>query len=315
MKKTKIDYLTHTWNPLAMRCDPVSAGCDHCWHLTMCERMAANPILADHKRQAYRGDGVVLDNNELASPLSQKKAAVVGVQFMGDLFHQKVHIMAIGAVMEIIKKSPQHQFLVLTKRPKRILSYHQIYKDLDQIPNLWLGVSIEDQATADQRIPLLLEAPIHNRFLSIEPMLGPVDLSKNVRPTRFHSTPYGWESFLRRNLHWIITGGESGAYARPLNPEWVRSLRNQCKGAGVPFYHKQNGEWEPVGIDCLNLTGNPETLKTIDFKGNVIQDRKTLIEKEGHCYVMSRIGKKRAGHLIAGEEVRELPAALKGVLS
>jgi protein gp37 len=160
------------------------------------------------------------------------------------------------------------------------------------LPNVWLGVSVEDQTRADERIPLLLETPAAKRFLSCEPLLGPVDLTK-VREQ------IGAESFItfdalahpdilnrgrcRQGIDWIIVGGESGKDARPMHPDWARSLRDQCEAAGVPFFFKQWGEWAPQGI--------LKTGRHLQFPADI----------------MDRIGKKAAGRLLDGREWNEVP--------
>jgi len=185
MNKTNIEYLTHSWNPIAMRCTPVSEGCANCWHLAMANRLAKNPVIPKDRRKAYAGGKPVLIESEIDAPLKRKKPAIIGVNFMGDLFHPDVSDEMIDAVFSVMAQdicSPlhglntptRHTYLVLTKRPERILEGHPEF--FERWPNIWLGVTCENQQTADERIPILLQIPAAVRFVSIEPMLSKIDL-------------------------------------------------------------------------------------------------------------------------------------------
>lgn len=220
MAKTTIEYLTHTWNPIVMRCSRVSAGCANCWHLRMCDRMKANQMIPVWKQDIYAGNTRPrIDEKALVQPIHIKQPAVFGVQFMGDLFRESIHNDMIRDVFEVIKNESRHTFLVLTKRPLRLFD---LGLQIDyQLPNLWLGVSAEDQESADERIPTLLETPAAHRWVSVEPMIGPVILSDG--------------------LDWIVCGGETGPGARPVHPDWVRSLRDQSQASNVPFFFKSWG--------------------------------------------------------------------------
>ena len=264
MQRTGIEYLTHTWNPLAMRCTPVSEGCVHCWHIAMAKRHAGNPIHSDDVRAAYAGHNVVLREKELEAPLRMRKSARIGVQFMGDLFFAGVSLRYIAQIVDVIESTPQHTYLILTKRPGRLLSFMDwMIGEGADMPgsftrwpdNVWLGVTAENQQRADERIPLLLQCPAAVRFVSVEPMLGAVD---------FHvpSVPDGsgaWRNALtvddpytkERHLDWIICGGETGPGARTMDPAWARSVRDQCKVAGVPFFMKQMSGGAPIPDDLL----------------------------------------------------------------
>jgi len=229
MNKTGIEYLTHTWNPIAMRCTPVSEGCKHCWHISMATRLASNPLIPPPKQNAYFGGQVYLDIDELQAPLKCRKPAFIGVQFMGDFFHEAITRDMREAVYRVIEKCPQHNFLLLTKRPENICSWW-----IQSAVNVWIGVTVENQAMADERIPALLNITAAMRFVSVEPMLGPVDLSRYfgiVHADDMDGLDYGEFGPWRDGLNWIICGGETGPGARPMHPEWARSLRDQCVGA------------------------------------------------------------------------------------
>lgn len=243
MNKTQIEYLDMSWNPIAMRCTPVSEGCTNCWHLRMADRLACNKQFSSELRAAYAGESQpVLVESRLDDPRKRKKPTTMGVQFMGDLFHEDVSDESIADVWNVMVKCSQHTFLVLTKRPERMRYWMRLHcGQFDATytappKNIFLGVTVENQKRADERIPYLLQTPATVRFVSIEPMLGPVQLEH----ARFWLTEPG------PHLDWVITGGESSPGARPMHPEWARSVRDQCQDTGVPFFFKQGSaaSWE-----------------------------------------------------------------------
>ena len=163
MNRTKIQYLDHTWNPIKMRCTPVSAGCDNCWHLRAVDRMKHNP------QQSY------LDIDELHAPYYRHKTSTIGVQFMGDLFHEGIYGQYVWDVLSVMQNCQRHRFIVLTKRPENMQRLIAMYDQIGEpepepdyqvcnAKNIWFGVSVEDQKTADERIPILLDTPVQNRF-------------------------------------------------------------------------------------------------------------------------------------------------------
>lgn len=272
MNKTGIDYLTHSWNPLAMRCTPVSPACANCWHLAMADRLAANPALPVHVRAAYENKfprfPPVLIEKRLDEPLRLKKLATIGVQFMGDLFHDNVTYSAIRRIWAVMGGT-DHTYLVLTKRAERMFRVLQTMQGWSPgdcgtgiLPNVWLGVTAEDQQRADERIPLLLQTPAAVRFVSIEPMLEPIDLQGplNGYPEQTSERAYvshdmaldaetpemegmmlsddEWEQTMPR-LDWVIVGCESGPNRRQYGPGWMIDLVRQCKAAAVPVFCKQ----------------------------------------------------------------------------
>ena len=246
MQRSKIEYLRgpdgregFTWNPIKMRCSPASAGCANCWHLKFAKRHASNPTFKDDAKKAYRGGSPFLDREELMSPRRVKKSSLIAVQFMGDLFHDAVPLSWIQDVYGVIDLCPQHTFLVLTKRSKRLSDVFSACGPYGLVKNLWLGVSVEDQAAFDDRIPLLLRTPAAKRWVSVEPMLGPVDISDAV-----HSSNLGPRY---AGIDLIVCGSETGPRKRPCHPEWVDSLRAQCLAAGVPFFGKVDREGKPIG--------------------------------------------------------------------
>jgi protein gp37 len=175
---------------------------------------------------------------------------------MGDLFHEAVADEFIDAVFMVTAKAHWHTFQVLTKRADRLPQYfaRNLPKSISPLENVWLGVSVEDQKTADERIPILLQTPAAVRFVSVEPMLGPVDLSEWLRVHQVNLGPGRERHWTENNyevskLDWIIVGGETGPKARPIHPAWVRSLRDQCHAAGVPFFMKQMSKRAPIPED------------------------------------------------------------------
>ena len=244
MTATGIDYLDATWNPVT-GCTHISEGCRNCW----AERTA--------KRQHQEWGKVVLHPERLDQPLHWRKPRRVGVCFMGDLFHRDVPLGFILDVLQVTRIAEQHSYYFLTKRPDRFASIKNYLGGKD---NVWLGVSVEDQKTANERIPILLQTPAAHRWVSIEPMLGPVDLVRWLPIT--YSGPSGY-SLVEHEASdfgpmcfpdWVVLGGESGSGARPMHPDWVRSVRDQCVAAGVPFWFKQWGDYRETGC---GLAGHP----------------------------------------------------------
>lgn len=290
MNKTKIEYLNFTWSPVT-GCSPVSAGCEHCYARRMHERGLWTSEIKPFSE-------VILHPYRLDEPLRRKKGARIGVAFMGDLFHEKVPDSFITSVFFTMSECPAHMFVVLSKRAQRMQQFLSAYRMASgfgpdgpwPLPNVWLGVSVEDQPSADERIPLLLQTPAALRYVSYEPALGPVDFHFG----RLHGTP-GDEGPTnlytpKDRISWVICGGESGPGARPMNPDWARSLRDQCQASGVPYYFKQWGEWAGYG-QATKANGS-------DFS-------------EAHRWdsgiVSLRVGKKAAGCTLDGREWKEMP--------
>ncbi len=221
---------------------------------------------------------------------------------MSDLFHEKTPQPWQIAIFEVMAQCPQHAFQILTKRPAEMLKFmemtnlrvpEEIARGIHvwPLPNVWLGVSVEDQKTADERIPLLLQTPAAVRWVSYEPALGPVDFTYGL--SQCHNfTPYKGDygaALVTRGIDWMVAGGESGPGARPSHPYWFRTVRDQCLRAVVPFFFKQWGEWIPVS----------QHVQT----GDARLHRGTF--RDGVHFI--RLGKKYAGHLLDGREWREFP--------
>jgi protein gp37 len=245
---------------------------------------------------------------------------------MGDLFHEDVPDRFLDQIFAVMAKAEQHIFLLLTKRPKRAKEYilkamydencnyqgwYEAINDLgipDVTPmeNIWLGVTAENQARADERIPITLQIPAAVRFVSVEPMLGPVDLTQidiggNVWINSLTGDcksyhPYGgmWKITESKNkLDWVICGGETGPGARPMHPDWVRGLRDQCQASGTSFFFKQWGEW------CHPEQMPRDTYQKVDAAHN--------LAGHGDYNKPWKVGKKAAGRLLDGREWSEFP--------
>jgi len=231
---TKIEWTDVSWNPVT-GCSKVSSGCKFCY---------AERVMKRWKMQDF-GD-IVLHHSRVDQPLHWKKPRKIFVNSMSDLFHDNVPAEFIGKVFDVMAQTNRHTFIILTKRPERMRIIMQDQVDLDrhlggpaQYPllNVWLGVSVEDQKTADERIPILMETPAAVRFISYEPALGSVDISDYTPiPPDLPDVDPG-----RPGLDWVICGGESGPNARPFDLEWARDAMAKCKKAGVPFFMKQMG--------------------------------------------------------------------------
>lgn len=274
MNKTNIQYLNYTWNPISMRCNAVSDGCMNCWHMRMAHRMANNPVLNKRRRAAYAGEDPILNLTELVKPL-RKHNARIGVQFMGDLFHPNVTDEFIHGVFSIMFdcesiKQTGNTFFILTKRPERMFNFmrnnYSPAQCFQRPPwnNIWFGVSVENQETADKRIPILLQCPVKNRWISAEPLLGPVDLTTiNVLQIEgrypFPQLEEKYRSKAADYLDWVVCGAETGPGARPMEWDWAISLANQCKSANMPFFFKE--PWKNAPHNCRRRELPDEVLK------------------------------------------------------
>lgn len=213
MATSSIEWTELTWNPTT-GCDKISAGCKFCYAEIMSRRLKAMGV------EKYR-DGFKIRTHEdaLAIPYGWRKPAMVFVNSMSDLFHKDVPLDFIQRVFAVMKDNDHLIFQVLTKRAERLA---ELWDELEWSPNIWMGVSVENALVKD-RIDHLRKVPAAVRFLSCEPLIGPLP-KLNLR-----------------SIHWVIVGGESGASPRPMRPEWVRDIRDQCAARDVAFFFKQWG--------------------------------------------------------------------------
>ncbi len=231
MGDTNIEWTDKTWNPVT-GCTRVSPGCDNCYAVIQTVRAAGNSErykdLVNERRPGARRhfNGTVKTHADLLDvPKKWRKPRRIFVPSMSDLFHQNVPLDFIQRVFDVIWDTPRHTYQMLTKRPERAV---ELAGELRWPANLVFGTSVEDDRVTD-RIDALRQVPAFVRFLSLEPLLGPLD---NLNLT---------------SIHWVIGGGESGPRARQMKAEWARSIRDQCVAAGVPYFHKQWGRWGEDG--------------------------------------------------------------------
>jgi protein gp37 len=232
---SSIEWTDATWNPVT-GCTKVSAGCAHCYAEAFAERWRGTP-----GHHFEKGFDLVLRPDRLELPLQWTKPRRIFVTSMGDLFHPDVPDSFIDQVFRVMVQAERHTFQLLTKRPDRLQRYMlNHYAGLKPPPNIWLGTSVEDQATAANRVPQLAATIAAVRFLSCEPLLGPVTLRNVFRPQPARVATSGpWQAY--KAIDWVIVGGESGPDARPMDPAWARALRDEVTAAGVPFFFKQWG--------------------------------------------------------------------------
>lgn len=225
-RESKIEWTEVTWNPTT-GCDRISAGCDNCYAMAMAKRLKAMGSERYQRdgdpRTSGPGFAVSMHPSALDQPYRWRGRRTVFVNSMSDLFHAKVPLSFVRDVFDVIADTPQHTYQVLTKRAARL---PKVADKLEWPTNLWLGVSVENSDHLD-RIDYLRQVPAVVRFLSCEPLLGPLP------------------GIQLDGIGWVITGGESGPRARPLDPQWVRDIRDVCLDREVPFFHKQWGGRTP----------------------------------------------------------------------
>ena len=289
----------------------------------------------------------------LTIPLKAKKPRRWFVNSMSDLFHREVPFEFIDKVFAVMAVCPWHTFQILTKRPERMAEYFHYRPGMERaaaiaeagmeignirwrvggrimfgfeedrrvvddpgwpLPNVWLGTSVEDQATADERIPHLLRCPAAVRFLSCEPLLGPVDL--HLGHIGKPGLIYSGKDDLFNGLHWVIVGGESGPCARPMHPAWARSLRDQCVAASVPFFFKQWGEWLPGHhytdehrkSDPCCTSSRFQCAQRVGSGWSIGYPLALEVDDEDALY---RVGKKKAGRILDGRTWDEFPEVVR----
>jgi len=356
---SKIEWTDETWNPF-VGCSKISPACNNCYAEGMARRLANMQAtsyyagaITDGK---WNGNICAAPESVWEKPEKWHKPRRIFVGSMTDVFHPNVLDALLDRLfMEMTVYNSHHTYMLLTKRPERMRDYiaEAIQRDADWVwqgctvsdksvshswcsppplvfkapDNVWLGVTVENQEQADARIPVLLDTLAATRFVSIEPMLGPVDLNyilpeSSKEPSKTCGTPWGHKiSALHGtvstkpggpksgpcfypSLDWIIAGGESGPNARPSHPDWVRDLRDQCVKAEVPFFFKQWGEWAP---DNFVHAGTIFDREHITFNSNYEIANSRADFTPSHNFTMKHVGKKAAGHLLDGMEWRQVP--------
>jgi len=306
MGKSKIEWTDRVLN-VATGCTPVSEGCEHCYARRYGERF--------WKERKF--SHVMTHPDRLLEPERLAKPQTIFLSSLGDLFHEMVPYDFLRLVLYMVFKNREHKFIMLTKRPQRMADAikHFVLNDCKsyQWPpkNLAIGITAENQARANERIPLLLSIPAKWRFVSIEPMLGPVNISawlclgkgcedfglclgKQKEHCLFNDEPY------EGLLDWVIVGGESGPDARFMHPDWVRSIRNQCTNYCTPFFFKQWGEW-------AESTDSEIWDSKIKRIGLMSCEPWFHHAKDGVGAYMFRVGKTKAGRLLDGKQWLQFP--------
>lgn len=308
MGKSKIEWTDAVWNPVR-GCSIVSAGCTNCYAMRYAHRFSSRGFPYEGLTKATHGGPVWTGEvrtvpGVLDVPIRWKRPRRIFVNSMSDLFHEGVADEFKDQVFAAMALAPQHVFQILTKRPERALAYLVgrsrsvkyweagarglgytfLYQDFSLVrfplPNVWLGVSVEDQRSADERIPVLLDTPAAVRWISAEPLIGPVEL----RPQWFYADRLRVDS----GLDWVVIGGESGPKARPFCPEWASAIIRQCKGAGVPVFVKQLGSrvwWEGAPVALKARKGGdpsewPEDLRVREWPGRQSAEKTSDAETE-----------------------------------
>jgi len=309
--KSGIEWTDATWNPVT-GCTKVSSGCKHCYAEREWPRMTR--LVPSYAGRDFTD--VRTHADRLDQPMRWKRPRRIFVNSMSDLFHEDVPNEFLPEVFAVMAAAPRHVFQVLTKRPERMrealndpiffeavaciafqVHRFEITADDWPLPNVWIGVSVEDQAAADERIPLLLGTPAAVRWISVEPLLGPVDLMNCEHPNYSIPADYlsGQDSRSGNDqgtVDWVVVGGESGPKARPMHPDWVRLLRDQCAASSVPFLFKQWGEYLSAELDECPC-GPPDS----DW---MWADGSPWDKFDGQrgMALFRRVGKKRAGRLL-----------------
>ena len=325
---TKIEWTDATWSPVT-GCTRVSEGCLNCY----IERTV--PFRVEHRKFSLPivggTTGVRLHPERLEQPLHWRKPRKVFVCSMADLFHDDVPDEYIAKVFAVMSQAPHCTFQVLTKRPARMRSLlrsdhfqsdaHSRAIDLIQnrtvehpvrwpMPNVWIGTSVENQKWADIRVPILLDTPAAVRWLSCEPLLGPVDMHLATTP---------WDE---AGIDWVVVGGESGPPTeggpgvRPMHPRWALSIRDFCQAAGIPFLYKQTGDWAPQDVerysDLMPMAGDgracvvePDGRVSAAWSMGGRDAREGSVTAEGAPMLL--VGKKRAGRELDGRTWDEYP--------
>lgn len=327
---------SEVWNPTT-GCDKVSQGCKNCYAEVMHKRLRG----MGQKKYKYPFLGhLQMHEDEILKPLTWKKPRTVFVNSMSDLFHKDVDFTFIDKVFAVMALTPQHTYQILTKRADRLYRYFDegkgamvqrwedatyelglsdknddpdapachvfnLCEDQWPRPNIWLGVSAENQETLDERVPFLVKVDAHVRFISYEPALGPITLGWNANNVRV-DLKHGC------NIHWLIAGGESGHKARPIHPQWIRDVREQCKAMGIKFFFKQWGAWETVDIFNLHQHGSDYGYFTYLDHFETVGKGKFLPQHMGHNHTdkrvpMVKVGKHKSGNVLDGVQHLEYP--------
>ncbi len=275
--RSSIEWTEATWNPTT-GCDRTSPGCDHCYALTLARRLKAMgnaKYQVDGGSKSGPGFGLTLHPGQLDLPRQWASPRVIFVNSMSDLFHPKVPVSFIREVFEVMAETPRHTYQLLTKRSQRLA------KTADTLPwpnNIWMGVTVESDRYAF-RADHLRDVPARVRFVSAEPLLGPLP------------------SLDLTEIDWVIAGGESGRGARPMHPAWVRELRDRCQDTAVSFFFKQWGAWRPESRSTTFVATD----------GSRLDRSAALAAVPGAPVAMRRMAKHAAGRRLDGRFWNQMP--------
>jgi protein gp37 len=293
VNNTKIEWADHTIN-YCWGCTKVSEGCKFCYAEAVDARFHADPHWGPGSTRKLQIDTA---RRQLAKVKAGQR---VFVNSMSDTFewHPDLDEARLALFDDIARRSDV-VFMLLTKRPENVMKLVPPWWGSGFPPNVWMGTTVENQQRANERIPELLEIPAAVRFLSCEPLLGPISINYQLGVTAYppHSSPLKLVELLP-SIHWVIVGGESGREARPMHPDWARRLRDQCAAAGVPFFFKQWGEFGPVQQHKVDL-------EEYRGKGRMYDNDQPFVDDHG--WAMLRLGKHNAGRLLDGVEHNGLP--------
>lgn len=296
MGRSKIPYIDYVFNPVTGCSGKGCAVRESCYARRMVEgrfkaihREKIQGFATEYDYDPYFSK-VLFHPDRLNEPLKRKKPTVYGVGFFGDLFDEQVSFETLGDIFQaMLAASRFHTFILLTKQIQRAVHFFQWESTMtgegcSLADNMWTGTTVNTQAEADERIPELLKVP-GKKWISLEPLLGPVDLQGCLV-----------------GISLCVVGGESGKNARPMHPDWCRSIRDQCAAAGVPYYHKQNGEWIPYD-SRIGTVHSKNRLYTSRYRTG---KRNEVTIADGGQY-FERVGLKAAGRALDGRIHDELP--------
>lgn len=295
---SKIEWTDASWNPVT-GCDQISPGCARCYAKTFAERFRG---VKGHPYE--QGFDLKLWPERLDLPKHWKKPRMIFVNSMSDWLHKDVPDEFIFKMLDVmVIDAPWHTYQLLTKRAERLpdlMRWYLYSRRREDNPawwlrNLWIGVSVENQKYANERIPHLLQTPAAIRWVSCEPLLGPITLHpwlvSQVSTNDLSTIP---------PLNWVVVGGESGHGARPMHPDWARSIRDQCQEAGVPFFFKQWGEF--------SLLSEPQKRSVLVHPdGRLLTAKEAWAEGTEEVVRMIRLGKNKSGRLLDGQEWSQYP--------
>lgn len=313
-KKTGISWTDMTLNP-TVGCSLMSPGCTNCYAMKLAHRWSGvdGPVgrlygglteVANNGEPVWTGV-VRVSEKALLEPLSMRRGKLIFVNSMSDIFHPALALSDVARIWAVTALATQHTFQVLTKRPDRMRDWLNdpatpgvVEAEMGKIrpgaglqgwplENVWIGTSVEDQKRANERIPILAEAKAAVRFLSVEPLLGPVSLAMAV------------DSKVLARLHWVIVGGESGPGARPMHPDWPRALRDECRRRRLRFFFKQVGTW---GLPQPGIKR-----RTI----GVMPDGRCVAVGTAGATTLAKLGAELAGELLDGRLHQRFPAAYR----